>query len=608
MSVIKNLTINDEKLRDLHLRKLALGEIQGPPTGKASVDKVWLRYYGESAILSDISDKSIYNFMKHSNENNDFAVAINYFGKKITYGQLFDKIDRVAKSFLNIGVRFGDKVTLSLANTPENTICLYALNKIGAIANMIDLRLKGDKLVDAINSVDSKTIITTDLFVNNLEEIVEKTNLKNIVVASPGESLPLAIKPLYKVQSKVPTYGFKLKYETWKNFYKRGINNSDYVYESNSNDPVCVLHTSGTTGSPKSVVLTNKNFNAMVCQYTHSGLVFAKGDRFLSQVPTFLAYSSLMAIHLPLSLGMTLIMLADYQPEKFANNIMRYRINHAVAGPADWCNFLDNKKARKKDFSYLSTAASGSDKIINEKKNAVNDLLLKGGAKNKIIEGYGMTEASSAVITNLPQINIENSVGIPLSKMNICIYDNDNEKELSYGEVGEICFSGPTVMKEYYNNLDETNNVLRVHSDGKVWLHTGDLGCVDLDGLLYLKGRIKRVIVRHDGIKISPYDIEKIINSLDCVNECCVVGTDDKENGSGEVPAANIVFVGNSVYSDEELLEFVENACKSQLGTKYLPKYYRKCDALPLTSVGKVDYRKLELECRKNNEDKVFRK
>lgn len=607
MIYAKNLTVNEEKLRDLYLRSLSLGEVQGPPVGKASIDKCWLKYYDEEAILSLISNKSIFNFMREQNENNMDEVAINYFGRKITYRQLFERIDIVAESFLSIGVRDNDIVTLSLANTPENTICLYALNKIGAVANMIDLRLMGDKLIEAINSVNSKVIITTDLFAHNLEEVVDKTNLDNIIVASPGESLPLTIKPIYKAQSKVPFYGAKMKYENWKDFYEREFND-DYEYEAESNDAVCILHTSGTTGSPKSVVLINKNYNAMVCQYMHSGLDFSKGDRFLSQVPTFLAYSSLMAIHLPLSLGMTLVMLADYQPEKFAKNIVRNKINHAVAGPADWCNFLENKKARKKNLSYLSTAASGSDKIVNEKKNAVNDILLNGGAKNKIIEGYGMTEASSAVITNLPQINVDNSVGIPLPKMNICIYDNDNKEELYYGEVGEICFNGPTIMKEYFNNEEETNNVLKVHSDGKVWLHTGDLGFIDQNGLLYLKGRIKRVIIRHDGIKISPYDIEKIINSLDCVNDCCVVGIEDKENGRGEVPVANVVFADDTGYSIDELLEMVQNVCNSQLGYKYLPKYYRKCEELPLTSVGKVDYRKLQLECSNNGEFKVLRK
>lgn len=158
-----------------------------------------------------------------------------------------------------------------------------------------------------------------------------------------------------------------------------------------------------------------------------------------------------------------------------------------------------------------------------------------------------MTEVSSAAVTNLPQINVNGSVGIPLPKMNVCIFDSETNLERTYGEVGEICFSGPTLMKMYFHNPDETEKILRLHDDGKYWLHSGDIGYLTEDGLLYLKGRIKRVIVRHDGIKIAPYDIENIIDQIESVESSCVVGIDDIEHGRGSVPVVLVKDYENHV-------------------------------------------------------------
>lgn len=571
-------------------------------TGYPSIDKPWLKYYSDQANNVKIPDVNIYEYMKLHNKENVKQVAINYFGNKITFQQLIDKIECVSRSFLEYGVKSGDIVTLSMANIPENVICLYALNNIGAIANLIDLRMKGKELMDAINLVDSKMIIATDLFAKNLLDIAEYTRLTNIVISSPGNSLPPIVKQLYCVRNKsvVSSDISFLKIDSWKSFEKKGIY-SDMIpnYCSCSDDGICILHTSGTTGTPKGVVLTNKNFNAMVVQYKYCGLAFNQGETFMSQVPPFLAYSALMAIHLPLSLGLTLKMLPDYQPDKFAKHIIKFKPEHVIAGPADWNSFLnlDKKQLKKiKTLDFMSTMASGSDRIDPANKNKLNKIFEEKGSRSKIIEGYGMTEVSSAAVTNLPQINIDGSVGIPLPLVNVCIYDSKNNKELKFNEIGEICFYGPTVMKEYFNNIEETERILQLHDDGMYWLHSGDVGYMSDDGLLYFKERIKRVIVRHDGIKVSPFDIENVLNQIMEVKTSCVVGISDVEHGQGEIPVANIVLKDGFKQID---IDIIRESCEKELGKKYVPAYYVIRDELPLTDVGKVDYRKLEKQNKK---------
>ena len=591
------LSDEEKKQRDLYLRGLASGEIQGPPVGYSSIDKPWLKFYSEDEVKKTTSELGIYDYVRSRNQNNNL-IAINYFGNKITFGDFYERVENVAKAFLNAGIGKGDIVSLLLANTPENVICLYALAKIGAVANMIDLRQKDAKLVHSINSSNSKMIIATDLFLENLDAVSNQLITKNIVVASPFDSMPFPLSPIlkhlkgnYKAQNITPI--------KWNEFEKTGKkSNLSTKYVASPDDPVCIVHTSGTTGIPKGVVLTNKNFNAMVAEYDGTVVKAKPGDRILCQVPPFLAYSAIMALHLPLSMGVRLEMLPDYQPEKFADNIYKHKTAHAVAGPADWNNFLSSPKIAKRDYSFLVTMGSGSDKIDTQVRHRIDEVLAKTGSKNHVFEGYGMSEVGSAAVTNLPNYVVDDSVGIPLSKMNVMIYDNENDCELPYGSVGEICLSGETMMQKYYDNPEATLQTMKKHSDGKYWVHSGDYGYVDENGNVFLKGRIKRIIVSHEGFKISPLDIENVLMNTGLISDCCVVGAKDVEAGYGAVPIANVVLNDNVSCDDVDLIiKELNEACSESLTERYRPKQIMIRDSIPLTDVGKKDYRALEDIC-----------
>lgn len=560
-----------------------------------SIDKPWMKYYDEEALASiEVPNSSIYEELCRTASKCPRQIAIEYLGTKITYDDLIRRIDIAANAFVSLGIGANDHVPLITANTPENVVALYALNKIGAVAHMVDLTLKESDLADKINDSNSPVVVATDVFLGSLEAVRPQVNIDRIIVTSPADSMPALKRVAYRVSA--PRSKLFDGCIPWNDFMECG---SDALrcaapYESGdiSQRAACVMYTSGTTGKSKGVMLTNRNLMSMVQEYANCGLKFAVGDRMFNENPPFISYCIVLGINLPLALGMCIVMFPSYEPSHFAGRVFRAKAQHVLACPADWSNFFVDEDAQGRSYSFMSTLASGGVGFNSKKKEELNLLLASLGCENPIVEGYGMTEGSSAMCTAVPNYNRSGTVGIPLPLMNACIWDTENEQELGFGQIGEICFSGPTVMKGYLNDGDATRKTLQIHPDGETWLHTGDLGSIHEDGGIEVVGRIKRLIVRYDGFKISPFDIEAHINACADVVECCVVSSDDADHGFGSVPTAFVVLKGGA--DSEKALVSIRTACESALPERNLPAAYIPIGSLPLTKVGKVDYRKLE--------------
>lgn len=598
---------NEEKTkRDKYLRDISVGILYGPQVGYPEIDKPWLQFYDEKLFEVTVPNMSAYDFMAKSNKDNMENVALYYFGKKYTYKDLIDNIAKTEDALRANGVEKGDVVTIAIPNVPENVFIFYALNKIGAIANMVDLRLKEDLLVNAITGVNSKLMFGCDLFLENINSIIDKTNLEKVVVVSPADSLPPLVKQLYKLSDKTKKIE-NPKFQMWKDFSLEKPKYEVIREVVDGNTDACILYTSGTSGLPKGVIHTNNTFNNMATQIKYLNVDYVKGERFMNQVPPFLAYNLILSTHMPLSLGLDIIMLPNYEPDKFAEHVMKYKINHVLAGPADWTNFLENDNVNRKNLSHLKLMASGSDKINSKTKDDINAKISSRGGEHRVLEGYGQTEVGSAAVTNLPNLDVRDSVGVPYPKMSVAIFDDDNN-ELPYGSIGNICITGPTMMSGYYNNEEETKETMQKHADGTVWVHTGDIGYMDERGVLFLKGRKKRLIIRHDGIKISPSDIEKVVDALDCVCASCVVGVDDLKHGSGHVPYVNVVKSPDTNLTDNQIIEAIKEECGKKLTEKYCIDKIEILDEFPLTPVGKVDYRKLEKICNEKIREEQLEK
>ena len=583
------LTQEEDKQRNLYLKKLANGTLQGPLTGKQSIDKTWLKYYEDYDIKQDIPKMSAYDYMVVNNNSNLDKIALNFYGIKITYEELLKNIDKITRSLISLGVKKGNIVTLAMANTPEMVYLFYALNRIGAISNVIDPRYSADEMKREINKVNSKYFITLEDCYDTSRRIIEETNVEKTVYLTALESMPLPIKVVNKLKNKIKSIDNNSI--SWNDFIKNGkkidkdINN---IYENDM--PVTIVHTGGTTGEPKGVVLTNENFVAMANMHMHGGLDYEKDDKFLNILPPFIAYCLCNGINMPLTLGLEVTIIPQWDVPDFPMILDKYKPNHVLAGPILW-DYVTKSDIR--DLSYLKTPVSGGDALNEELEKRINDFFKKKNCKSKVAQGYGMTEVSSAAVFSKQEANKIGSVGIPFIKNNVSIFDPETLLEKNIGEEGEIWISSPTIMKEYYNNNIATEELKITTIDGNNWIRTGDIGKIDLDGNLYIVGRMKRMIVRN-GNKIFPANTENIVLKLNEIDNCAIVGIDD--DIERKVPVIHIVLKKEIVESKEEIVEKIKKIISDNLPEFNIPVKFVFRESMPLTSINKIDFKKLEQE------------
>ena len=592
--MIENLILNEQKLRDLHLRKLALGEIQGPPTGYASIDKPWLKYYNEDIIKSELPNNTIYGYLKDKNKEDLERIALEYFGNKLTYKELIEKIEECASSLVELGVKKGDIVTVCMPTTPEMVFIFYALSKLGAISNMIDPRKSSKEIEEYANEVNSSLFIGIDLAGEKLTKLKENTTVRNIVIVTPYESFKTPIKQIMKLKDKIksPSKRFIDTKEclNWEDFIKKGKNKPRINDEKYSEDyPVTIVHTGGTTGKAKGVILSNDNINKCAYQCEISGLDFKDRGTWLDIMPPFIVYGVGNGLHLPLTMGMKVILMPKFDPTKYDDIILKYKPNYMAGVPSHYGYLLNSKKLENIDLSFIKTPIVGGDKMDYTLEKEVNEFLKQHNCKTKIIKGYGMSEVDAAVsvcVTN--EVNKLKSVGIPLSHSNIAIYDPETNKELTYNQQGEVRISGPNLMIGYYNNEIEENKILHTYEDGTKWIHSGDLGYFDQDGNLFVNGRYKEMIIRPDGFKVYPSSIEEIILMHPKVSECKVVGCRDYNESQGELPHAYIILKDGFI-ATSNIIDEIKQLCIDNLAEYSLPYEYQIIDKFPVTAIGKID-------------------
>ena len=588
---IANLTIDEQILRNLYLRNLAIGKVQGPNTGYASIDKPWLKYYDEDILSKKPVEMTVYEYLYKNNYEHMQDIAIEYFDKKITYEQLFENIKKVEEAFIQNDVKKGDIVTICMPATPEVIYSFYALNKIGAISNMIDPRMNKESIEYFLNEVNSKILLTIDLCIPKIEPIIKNTSVEQAISISVSNSMPILFKILYNVKQILDKSLPKQSktFEKWNNFI---INDNKTESEINGKafETATIVHTSGTSGTPKAVPLTNNNLNNLIEQYKTNNLEIKRHQRFLDIIPPFAAYGLCGSIHMPLSLGLTTILIPKFEAKEFANLILKYKPTHVLGVPSFWENMA--KSDANIDLSFLVSPGAGGDGISVQTEKFINDYLLRHGSNSKLIKGYGMTELSSSACTCMTNTNELTSVGIPLFKNTISIFDPETMEELGYNRQGEICICGPTMMTGYYNNEQLTESIIKRHSDNQKWIHTGDLGYITENGVLYVEGRLKRMIVRFDGFKIYPSMIEKVINKHNAVDSSVVVCYNDPS--IGKMPKAYVVLKDEYHDSSEEIKKEIKLLCEKELSERTVPYDFEIIDELPLTVNGKIDTSVLE--------------
>ncbi len=588
---IANLPEEDKKERDIYLKRLASGEYQGPPVGYPSIDKPWMKYYTDDNIRSDIPYKTAYDYIFDKNIDNMNRNAFDFFGRKITYKEFFDNIQKTEKALLNYGIKKGDIVSIIMPSFPETFYLFYALSRIGAVSNMIDPRANVEGIKGYIEETNSKLVFIIDIAEPKVNAFKNDLNL-DVVTISPAESLPPLLKMGYKLKNKNKKSANMEWHDFMKKYYTNDEIQNDYTYEKDT--PVVIVHTGGTTGVSKGVILTNENINSASYQCEIAGYDFQSKHNWLNIMPPFIAYGVGNGLHLPLACGMEVILIPSFDPDKFDKLLIKYKPNHMVGVPSHYGHLMESPKLKKKDLSFIIAPTVGGDKMDEELEKKVNAYLKERNCDYMIVKGYGLTEVNAAVAAcTSNESNAIGSVGIPFPKTNISIFEPGTENELPYGEMGEIYISGPNTMLGYYQNEEETNNVVRIHSDGTKWVHSGDIGRINENGNLYIIDRIKRMIIRPDGFKVFPAIIEDVINKDENVAQSKVVAVRDYNYSQGKLPFAHIILKNNNVDIEQEKRR-IYRLCEEQL-PEYCQLFGIEFDeSFPLTSIGKVDYRKLE--------------
>ena len=522
-------------------------------------------------------------------------VAFDFMGRSTTYKKMVEEIENCAKALKTIGVREGDHVTIALPNCPQAIYMFYAVNLVGGVCNMIH-PLSAEKEIEFyLNASHSVTAITLDQFYHKFENIRQNTGIVNIIIASVKDELSKPVRAGYMLTEgrkirKIPKDAPVIRWREFMAMSRHCFYN--YKVERKSDDPAVILYSGGTTGTTKGIVLTNKNFNALGQQVIATNPMFRPGDKMLAAMPVFHGFGLGVCIHTMLSQGGRCILVPRFTAKSYARLIVKYRCNFIAGVPTLYEALLRLSTMDGADLSCLKGVFSGGDSLSIELKKKLDKFLYDHKATIQVREGYGTTETVTACCLTPPTMFKEGSIGIPFPDTYIKIVEPGTDRELPYGEEGEILLAGPTVMREYMDNPEETAQTLRTHADGMTWVYTGDLGCMDEEGFVYFKGRAKRMIVT-SGYNVYPGQIENILDAHEYVQMSCVIGVPDPYKMQ-KVKA--FVKLSPDAPKSEETKQELLNYCRKHIAKYAMPYDIEFRDELPKTLVGKVAYRVLEEE------------
>lgn len=566
-------------------------------------NRPWIKYYSNPQ-LADLyyPNFSMYDVFKKTANDFPDAIALDYMNTKMSYRDLHQEVLRSAKALQKQGIKTGDRVTVCLPNIPQAVIVFYAIIYLGAYANMIHPLSSGNEIEFYINTSKSKLLFIFDAFFGKVDKINCPT-LQKVIYAGAAEYLSFPMRVGFKltkgrkIKKPQPAENASFSVESWADFlkeYKNTTINNDFKAKNiNSTDTAVILYSGGTTGLQKGIMLSHLNFNALATQTAANGTdSIHPGHTMLAVLPMFHGFGLGVCIHTAIMKGCTIILVPQFNADSFAE-LLRKKSPTFIAGvPTLYEALLRENRLKGVDFSKIKGVFAGGDTLPYDVKIRFDAALKAGGARVTLREGYGLTECVTASALTPANEYRKGSIGIPYSDTFYKIVEPETTDELPANTDGEICISGPSVMNGYLDNPEETNKVLKIHNDGRLWLHTGDMGCMDEDGFIYFKSRIKRMI-KCSGYSIYPSQIEDVISAHEAVALCCVIGVHD-DYKMNKLKAFIVLKDGFS--PDDNTKKSIENYCKSNIARYSLPKEYEYKEHLPLTKVGKVAYTVLEKE------------
>lgn len=578
--------------------------IKTEKTGYASVDKPWLEHYDYSLIRDEIPSQTIYSLAYDMNKNNlgnvalDVRMSKNDFkqGLKVTYRDLFNRSRLVARALKELGVKDDEIIPLIVPNVPEARYFIYGNSYLGSTSYPISPLMPANDLERIIKENGIKNLVVFDYFYEKYKNVIENTNLNSVITLDGMESLPSYIKNIMRLKKKSNSLNDNVL--SYDEFVRLGRNDSFSAKEYDPNHNAAIIGTSGTTGSSKGVCLSDKNINAVALAY-YDGQLF-EGTMLDALIPS-IGYGISM-VHYQTVSGKYVYLIPELLTDKFPRALEVLKPNNFPGGPVHYINLKAsniNLSKLPKYKNYISGGASLPADVESSLNKVENGYVETSPNLDLVVrQGYGLSENTALGSYSKIGAYKFGSIGIPLPYETVAIFEPNTDKELKYGERGEICITGEAMMREYLNNPEETNKVLMLHSDGKKWIHTKDIGYMDEDGNIFHVDRIKNIFMRK-GFNVHPSKIADFLDSIYFVKNSTVIGFDDPQEQA--VPVAFIEL--DAKYLDrniDELKDELKIACYESLEETSIPVDFVFVDMIPVNLGGKIDNNKIKNEANIN--------
>ena len=562
---------------------------------RPNVKAPWIEHLDGLPSTLEYYQGTMFGAVERAAEQFSRKIAFDFMGRSTTYRDMIENIHKCARSMYYLGVRPGNRVTIALPNCPQAVYSFYAVNLLGAVANMVHPLASEKEMEFFLNESDSVLCITLDQFYSKFEAIRENTKVDNIIIASIKDELAPAIKAGYMLTEgrKIEPIPFDAPVILWKQFMKMGKDiTDDYRCDKGADDIAVILYSGGTTGKKKGIMLSNLNFNSSAQQIIATNPMFVPGDKMLAALPLFHGFGLGVCINAMLTNGGRCVLVPRFTAKSYAKLIVKYKCNFIAGVPTLFEALLRLPTMQKANLSSLKGAFSGGDTLSNDLKRRIDQFFKEHHAGIQVREGYGMTETVTACCLTPPDKHKEGSIGFPFPDTYAKIVEPGKQEELPFGQEGEILLAGPSVMKGYLNDEEESKKVLEDHADGGHWIRTGDIGSMDDEGYLYFKGRIKRMIIS-SGYNVYPAQIENILENHSYVHQACVIGVPDSYRM--QAVKAYVVLepeIPTSAQTKSNLMDY----CRKNIAKYAMPKDIVFKHSLPKTLVGKIAYRTLEDE------------
>ena len=562
----------------------------------AIIKTPWEPWMGEVPMHLDYFRGSMVEMVENVAKAHPDVIAYEFMGGHTNYAKLVEQIHACARALRQMGIKPEDRVTICMPNAPQTVVMFYAVNMVGAIANMVHPLSAEGEIEFYLNDSESVAALTLDQFYGKFASIRKNTPyLKHLIIADVADALSPLMRVGYKLTQgrKIPKVPRDADVVLWKDFIAAGKGFAGDPRVTRVDDqPAVILYSGGTTGITKGILLSNLNFNALAAQIIATNPIWTLGDKMLAIMPMFHGFGLGVSIHSMLANGGCCILVPRFTPQTYAELLRKHKPNFIAGVPTLYEALLRIPNLENLDLSCLKGVFSGGDSLPIELKRRFDRFLREHGCKVEVREGYGTTECVTAsCLTPLTKAK-EGSIGIPFPDTYYKIVKVGGEEEVPYGMEGEICLAGPTVMLEYVKHPQETAQTRRVHRDGLTWIHTGDLGVMDEEGYIYFRQRIKRMIVT-SGYNVYPSQIENVLDAHEAVHMSCVIGVRDPYKMQ-KVKAYIVLKPGYE--PSEATRQMLLDYCKKHIAKYAMPYDIEFRQDLPKTLVGKVAYRVLEEE------------